>query len=234
MHYVAAPASCLQNDCLYVLYFTHTAHTDTRDYARCTRTFAFASFSPSSSFFFSRVPPSPFFRFYSLSFRLVYRSPLVSFLLLFSGTHWGGSRAALTRWGLLRIIARSNRPNGSLVPLYRSIPGCSPSTGPCWVWKQTGYPGPGTTDDARGAAARCRCSIYVYRPFRRSNGTLTRGGFTAASISFRFYSRFSQLLRRVFVYFSHRPSFPSLLRPSYSYAICPAIREFAYILGRGV
>lgn len=122
--------------------------------------FAFPSFSP--SFFFSRVPPSPFFRFYSLSFRLVYRSPLVSFLLPFSGTHWGGSRAALTRWGLLRIIARSNRPNGSLVPLYRSIPGCPPSTGPCWVWKQTGYPGPGATDDGRGAAARCRCSLYMY------------------------------------------------------------------------
>lgn len=136
------------------LFYTYT-HTDARDYARCMRTFALASFSLS----FSLTWRFPFFRFYSLSFRLVYRSPLVSFLLLFSGTHWGGSRAALTRWGLLRIIARSNRPNGSLISLYRSIPGCSPSTGPCWVWKQTGYPGPLTTVEP--AAARCRCSIYV-------------------------------------------------------------------------
>lgn len=180
---------------------------------------------------------SPSLSLFLICFYLSSSAFIVSRSISFIALHWflfasffrnplgRFSGAALTRWGLLRIIARSNRPNGSLsvstwvLSIYRSM----------LSLKTNGLPR--ATDDggsSGGGSLSLLYTLYTYSQFRRSNGTLTRGGFIAASISFRFYSRFSQLLRRVFVYFPHRSSLPSVFALTFVRRLSSDLRVCLY------
>lgn len=122
---------------------------------------------------FSHTSLSPFFRFYSLSFIARY---WLLFAPFFRNPPRRGGSPALTHRGLLRIIARSNRPNDSLaslfiglyldalhLPLHIEFENKRATWG---LWRRRWW--------WRRAAVVIALYIYTYRQFRRPNSHTRR------------------------------------------------------------
>lgn len=180
------------------------ARTHARGESWCMRIFPRLSFLlPLASSTSSRLYLS--FRFYSLSFRLVYRSPSISFVLFLRDPLTLPLSAALTRCDPLRIIARPNRPNGR----HPSI-GCSLSDAlhlPADVESQNKR-----TTNGGGSSSLLYIYISAVSSFRNA-------GRLPPLFSSAFTAGFPQPPQRVFVFLLPRIILPlSPFLPSHSYA----------------
>lgn len=220
MHYAAAPASCLHNDCLCVLYFTPT-FARARAHIHAYREWRIGtSVSVPFSLFRARSIPLLPLLWPFVPSRLSLSTNFFRFFFPPMPAGPVGFSAALTRRDPLRIIARPNRPRGSL-PLYWPLQNALHL--PVHVEFQ---------NKLRRLAVVIVVVVagpmYVLAVFDVLARATAARWLSPASISLRFYSRFSQPPRDECLFFLASRSSPAL-------AFCSRIRtpivwQFASLL----